>query len=244
MAEAGFTVDDVDFDAFYQGQPPIKGAQVSFELAPWDIGAPQPVVVALADSGDVRDDVLDAGCGLGNNAIFLAQRGFRVTGVDGAQPALEKARRRAADHDVEIEFVHADVTSLDGLTPRYATVLDSALYHCLNDQQRHAYAAALHRVTVPGARLHLYCFADTDNEGLGLPMNVTQADLREHLAAHWDIDEIAEADYTTSLTPDAFRGEAAERLRQAGLTVNPGALRNDDRGRILRRVWHVRAIRA
>ncbi|HEV7647029.1 MAG TPA: class I SAM-dependent methyltransferase [Actinophytocola sp.] len=241
MAEANFTVDDVDFDAFYQGQPPIKGAQVSFELAPWDIGAPQPVVVALADSGEVRDDVLDAGCGLGNNAIFLAQRGFRVTGVDGAQPALERARQRAADHGVEVEFVRADVTTLDGLTARYATVLDSALYHCLNDEQRHAYAAALHRVTVPGARLHLYCFADTGNEGLGLPMNVTQDDLRAHLAAHWDIDAIDEVDYTTSLTLDAFRGEGAERMRAAGLMVDPSGLRTDDRGRILCRAWQVRA---
>jgi SAM-dependent methyltransferase len=239
---AGFTVDDVDFDAFYQGQPPIKGAQVSFDLAPWDIGAPQPVVVALADSGEVSDDVLDAGCGLGNNAIFLAQRGFRVTGVDGAQPALERARQRAAEHGVQVEFVHADVTRLDGLTPRYATVLDSALYHCLNDEQRHAYAAALHRVTVPDARLHLYCFAE--NEGLGLPMNVSQDDVREHLAAHWHIDAIDEVDYTTSLTLDAFRGEAGERLDEAGLTVDPSALRTDERGRILCRAWYVRAGRA
>jgi SAM-dependent methyltransferase len=244
MAEANFTVDDVDFDAFYQGEPPIKGAQVSFELAPWDIGAPQPVVVALADSGAVRDEVLDAGCGLGNNAIFLAQRGFRVTGVDGARPALVKARQRAADNDVDIEFVHADVTTLDGIAPRFATVLDSALYHCLNDQQRHAYAAALHRVTLPGAQLHLYCFADSGNEGLGLPMSVSPDDLREHLAAHWDISAIDETDYTTSLTVDAFRGAAGERLKDAGVTINPAELRTDAQGRMLCRAWHATATRA
>jgi SAM-dependent methyltransferase len=241
---ADFTVDDVDFDAFYSGRPPIRGAELTFGTTPWDIGAPQPAVVALAESGEVRDDVLDAGCGLGNNSIFLAQRGFRVTAVDGAEPALEQARARAAAHDVSVEFVHADVTTLEGLTQRFATVLDSALYHCLNDTQKHAYAAALHRVTVPGARLHLFCFADTGNEALGLPLNVTQDDLREHLGAHWDIQAIEPGDYTTSMTVADFEGAGAQRFAQTGVRVDPSQARTDDQGRILGRVWHLRAVRA
>lgn len=243
MTEADFTVDDVDFDAFYQGRPPIKGRDVSFEQTPWDIGAPQPAVVALADAGEVRDDVLDAGCGLGDNAIFLASRGFRVTGVDGAEPALERARRRADESGVDVEFVRTDVTRMDGVQRRFTTVLDSALYHCLNDEQRHAYAAALHRVTAPGARLHLLCFADTGNEGLGLPMNVGQDDLRVHLAAHWDIRSIDADEYTTAMTTQLFAGAAGERMRGAGLSIDPSTMRTDDQGRILCRVWHVRAER-
>jgi SAM-dependent methyltransferase len=244
MTEPGFRVDDVDFDAFYQGRPPVEGMSVTFTAMPWDIGAPQPALVALEAAGALRGDVLDAGCGLGNNAIFLAERGHRVTGVDGAQPALEAARRRAAEHGVDVEFRHADVTTLDGVPQRFGTVLDSALYHCLNAEQRTAYAAALHRVTLPGATLHLFCFADTDDQGLGLPMSVSQEDLREHLGTHWDIRGIEPGDYTTSLTRRTFDEMGRDRLGGAGLTIDPATLRTDDQGRILARVWYLHAERA
>jgi SAM-dependent methyltransferase len=240
----GFRLDEVDFDGVYEGRSLLSGTDVPFEVAPWDIGAPQPAVVALADAGELTGEVLDSGCGLGENAIFLAGRGLRVTGVDGAQAALRSARERAAEQGVEVEFVHADVTTFSGIGQRFDTVLDSALYHCLDDESRTAYAEALWRVTVPGARLHLLCFADVGNDGFGLPMTVGQDDLRAHLGARWDIDRIDSTDYVTSLTAATFERLGAERLSQAGLAVDPAHVRTDERGRILAAVWHLRAERA
>ncbi len=42
-------IADLDFEALYQGKPPMEGVE-SFEVAPWDIAVPQPAVVALEDS--------------------------------------------------------------------------------------------------------------------------------------------------------------------------------------------------
>jgi len=243
MTQPGFPLDEVDFEAAYSGQALIPGTGVGFDVAPWDIGAPQPAVIGLADAGEFRGAVLDSGCGLGENAIFLAGRGYQVTGVDGSQTALRTARERAAAHEVDVEFVHADVTTFDGLEPRFDTVLDSALYHCLTDEQRTAYVAALRRVTLPGARLHLLCFADVGNEGLRLPMGVSQDDLRTHLAGQWDIDDIGTIDYTMSMTMDSLDEVGIERLAGLGVTVDRSALRVDDQGRILGRMWQVRADR-
>jgi hypothetical protein len=53
---------------------------------------------------------------------------------------------------------------------RFDAVIDSALYHCLDDDGRLAYAACLHRATRPGARWHLYCFADGNINGMTAPM--------------------------------------------------------------------------
>jgi SAM-dependent methyltransferase len=52
---------------------------------------------------------LDLACGEGRNALWLAERGWHVTGVDYAEVALEKARRIAAHRGVELELVHADL---------------------------------------------------------------------------------------------------------------------------------------
>src|SRR4051812_31610652 len=54
-----------DFEAMYAGQ------------APWDIGRPQQAFVNVADQ--IRGSILDAGCGSGDNALFFAERGHKVT---------------------------------------------------------------------------------------------------------------------------------------------------------------------
>lgn len=54
-------------------------------------------------------EVLDLGCGPGRFAIPLAQKGFRVTGVDRTAFLLERARMRAEAAQVEIGWVQQDM---------------------------------------------------------------------------------------------------------------------------------------
>jgi SAM-dependent methyltransferase len=52
---------------------------------------------------------LDLACGEGRNAVWLAERGWRVTAVDFSDVALAKAERLAARRGVEVEWSLADV---------------------------------------------------------------------------------------------------------------------------------------
>lgn len=52
---------------------------------------------------------LDVACGMGRNAIWLAERGWTVTAVDFSDIGIECARERADEHGVEIGFVLADL---------------------------------------------------------------------------------------------------------------------------------------
>ena len=71
-------------------------------------------VFEIYGEGNVQN-VLDLGCGSGNHAIPLSQRGYRVVGVDSAPDMLKHARRKKtelADH-ITVEFREGDLRSLE-----------------------------------------------------------------------------------------------------------------------------------
>ena len=70
--------------------------------------APNRFLVAEAE-GLEPGTALDLACGEGRNAVWLAERGWRVTGVDFSAVGLEKARRLAAGRGVEAEWIEADL---------------------------------------------------------------------------------------------------------------------------------------
>jgi 2-polyprenyl-3-methyl-5-hydroxy-6-metoxy-1,4-benzoquinol methylase len=67
----------IEMDEIYQKMP--------LERIPWNIETPSAALVALVDSKSVTPcRAIDLGCGTGNYAVYLASRGFDVTGVDSA----------------------------------------------------------------------------------------------------------------------------------------------------------------
>ncbi|MEA3502522.1 MAG: class I SAM-dependent methyltransferase, partial [Actinomycetota bacterium] len=56
---------------------------------------------------------LDLGCGQGRNSLWLASRGFTVTGLDLSPVAIEQAKVVAADHDLDVIFESVDLTTWD-----------------------------------------------------------------------------------------------------------------------------------
>lgn len=52
---------------------------------------------------------LDLACGTGRNAVWLAERGWQVTAVDGASAAIDLLHQRAAARAVSVETHVADL---------------------------------------------------------------------------------------------------------------------------------------
>jgi SAM-dependent methyltransferase len=155
--------------------------------APWDIRKPQG---AIAESVDlVISPVLDAGCGTGDNALFLAANGHHVTGIDFIEEAIAMASRKAAERGLTVEFQVKDAITLGDWDKRFATVVDSGLFHVFSDEDRVRYVAGLTHITESGGRLLLLCFSD-EEPGTQGPRRVSQREIRAAFEDAWTVEEI------------------------------------------------------
>src|SRR6516225_8348117 len=172
---ASQSIDRATFEEFYAGP------------APWDIGRPQGQFVAIADR--VTSPVLDPGCGTGEHALFLAGRGHRVIGIDFVEEAIRRARAKAADRGLAVQFLVKDATALGGWGERFASVIDWGLFHVFSDDDRRRYVGGLAQVLEPGGRVFLSCFSDEEpgNEG---PRRVSRQELYDAFADSWVVESV------------------------------------------------------
>lgn len=110
----------------------------------------------VSEAAELRPGTaLDVGCGEGADAIWLAGRGWRVTGLDLSTVALERAARHAAEAGPEIaariDWVQADLIGWDPGPARYDLV--SSQYLHLPPEVREALFRSLAGVVTPGGTL-------------------------------------------------------------------------------------------
>jgi SAM-dependent methyltransferase len=129
--------------------------------------SPNRFLVAELD-GLAAGRALDLACGEGRNAVWLAERGWRVTGVDFADVALAKARRLAAARGVEVEWVEADVRAWE--PPAGAFDLVVLLYLQLPAHERRVVHERAAAAVAPGGSLLVVAHHATNPaEGYGGP---------------------------------------------------------------------------
>lgn len=158
--------------------------------APWNIDGPQPALVEVA--GEIVGSVLDAGCGTGENALFLAARGHKVTGIDFIAEPIARARRKAAERGLTANFLVMDALALGHLPEVFDSAIDSGLFHVFSDDDRHRYVEGLATVVKPGGRLFLLCFSDAEPGEQG-PRRITRDEIQAAFAKGWTIESLEPA---------------------------------------------------
>jgi ubiquinone/menaquinone biosynthesis C-methylase UbiE len=129
-------------------------AYQSGDFEHWELAYPSPELAALAAAKMIRKDarILDVGCGGGRDAIFMAQCGFSVIGVDISVAALRIAERRAEEAYIEVDWRHGSVLDLPVEDKTIDLVTDRGLFHVIEDVDRPKYSSEVHRVLKPGGR--------------------------------------------------------------------------------------------
>lgn len=158
-------------------------------FTPWD-GHPigqtlRDLVEATTDTSALpAGSALDLGCGTGDSSIYLAEHGWKVTGVDFVPKALDKARAKAAAADASVNFVHADVTHLSqaGIGADFQLIVDNGCLHNMSDDDRDAYVREVSAVAAPDARLLIVAFAPGGRFGV---RGIDPAEMERRFAPGW-----------------------------------------------------------
>jgi SAM-dependent methyltransferase len=132
---------------------------------PWDTGIPAPEIVRYIQDKP-PGNAIDIGCGTGTNLYYLAQHGWRVTGVDFAWLAIQKAKRKL--HRYPATLLEGDVSRLLelNLPGLFDLALDMGCFHSLQEKNRRQYVEGLERWIKPGGIYMVYAFQPADDSFL------------------------------------------------------------------------------
>ena len=158
----------------------------------WEIGRPQEAFIHLLKIGGIRGDVLDVGCGTGENAILFASAGHPTWGIDAARSAIDRAAQKAARRQVSVTFRVADALGLSKLGRTFDTVVDCNLFGYLSDQGRRTYVRGLAEVTRPGGTVFLLCYSEREPDWGG-PRRIAAEEIRSVFADGWTVRSIEPA---------------------------------------------------
>jgi len=168
----------------------------------WDLGQPAPPFVRLWDDKTlVPGCAIVPGCGRGHEIVFLAEKGFQVTGVDFAQGAVDALTRSLREKGLEARVLHQDFFQLDERhDTAYDLMLEQTFFCAIHPSQRPRYVATAARILKTGGLLAAL-FYETGEEG-GPPFNSAEADIRRHFSEKFAIEHLQKTPHSIERRKD------------------------------------------
>ena len=187
---------------------------LSLEEIPWNLENPPDLLLELVESSRIVPcTVVDLGCGAGNYAVWLASKGFDVTGVDISPGAIELAQQLAAKESVSCRFLAADVLGdLAELEDSFDLAYDWEVLHHVFPENRNRYVANVNRILRRGGRYLSVCFSENDpsfgqtGKYRKTPLGTTlyfssEQELRDLFEPLFAVEELRTAEITGKYTP-------------------------------------------
>jgi len=156
----------------------------------WDAGRVANQLTKAVEEGKVKPGkALVLGCGTGTNAVFLARKGFEVTGLEVAPTALTIAEAKARKAGVKVRWIVADAADPPHMEP-FDFIFDRGCYHHVRWVNREGFVSAVRRLTRPGGQFLLLSFrATSDRQG---KPRVKESQIREDFSAAFEFEWLKE----------------------------------------------------
>ena len=105
-------------------------------------------------------NILEVGCGGGNNMLFLAQEGFNAFGIDGSNRALDIAKKRFSAAGLKATFINGDFTDLPFEDNFFDIVIDRCSIVCVNKSDGKKAIDQIHRVLLKNGKFFFNPYSD------------------------------------------------------------------------------------
>jgi len=119
---------------------------------PWDTGQPEPLLIEFVTSGGIAPaPTLEIGAGTGTNAIWLAEHGFDVLGIDLSPLAVERARAKMNERALSCRFAALDFLAAPPPGGPFQFVFDRGCFHVFDEpDERRRFSAHVAAALAPG----------------------------------------------------------------------------------------------
>jgi SAM-dependent methyltransferase len=157
----------------------------------WDIGQPAPPFVDFMNGPHAAPPgrMIVLGSGSGNDALFFAEKGFEVLGIDFAPSAVEKATERSKKAGLSTRFEQRNIFEL---LPEYQEAFDYVLeYTCfcaIPVEQRPDYVQLVHGLLKPQGKIIAVFF--THGKAGGPPYDTNPRELRQLFSDYFEFERL------------------------------------------------------
>ncbi|MBI4152989.1 class I SAM-dependent methyltransferase [Candidatus Woesearchaeota archaeon] len=161
-------------------EPNVKNSKELFEQiyekpeeAGWAFTYPPQELIELVEMGKVAPcKALEVGCGEGRSSLFLASKGFTMTGIDWSEKAVWRAKQHSQDAGIRCRFVTMNFKDLPKLNEKFDFIFDWRFFHDITEQEeREAYVEIVHRHLKENGKYLSVSFAG-NGERIKSPRNV------------------------------------------------------------------------
>ncbi len=170
--------------------------ELSIKETPWVTGAVGIVLLKKVISGkiDVGLKVLEIGCGVGTESVYLSRQGMDVTAVDFNENALNKAKHLAKFYSTDVDFIHEDFLEIDieSISKNFDLVIDKNCFHHIPVSDRTKYASNVFNILKKNGLFFLRGFSNDippSKTGDG-PFRLTSDDLINTFKPFFIINEM------------------------------------------------------
>lgn len=154
---------DVEMKTWYEGHDKIYKKRKENGWPGWDESEEtvDEIIANLENAFSYlcvpeKGNLLELGCGAGNIALWSAQKGYKVYGVDISPAAIEWAREKAIECKTKADFRVGNVLDLkDYDNDFFDIVLDGHCLHCIIGKDRKAFLSSVFRVLKKGGFFHV-----------------------------------------------------------------------------------------
>lgn len=104
--------------------------------------------------------LLEVGCGPGANIWFMTREGFNVTGIDGSETAIERAKERLSKESLNAKLIAGDIIKLPFKTLEFEAIIDNECLYANNETNSLIILSEINRVLKKGGLFYSRTFSN------------------------------------------------------------------------------------